>query len=530
MVPILIQVFLPSPRNPPAVTADLLQQTSSSKLFHTAEVTKLAETVCALQTDLQAVLVGTLDEFLQKGPEFPFDSSFEDKAREPMLTLHSSGSTGLPKLVTFPHGSYACTDRDFLLLVVPGRKNQDLTIFDFEGKGGKFYTIFPQFHTAGFFVNVVVPLYSHAVVVTGPTLLPPSGALLLEIMQQQKLLGIYVPPLIVEHFFKEPGGFYHLRSLDWVCFTGGPLSQPVGDALSKETLLCQYYGSRETEQIHQLVPKREDWSWMEWHPSERLEMREVDNDLFEVVLFPPQHGEDPTMLSCNFPEVSEWHTQDLFKQHPSKPQLWRFYGRRDDLILLSNGVKLNPIPLESAVLSYPAVAGALMIGQGRFQPALLIEPSPDCERECLVQSLWPLVQKANAAMPGHGRIVKSMILLSTLTKPFTRAAKGTIVRELTERDYGEEIEALYTQRSLDREMPVSKSMNEESKLQDLVRRAVLPAFPDSTIGDDDDLLGAGLDSLKALEIATDLKQGLDDLSSNPSLLTPKFVYQHSSIT
>ena len=67
--------------------------------------------------------------------------------------------------------------------------------------------------------------------------------------------------------------------------------------------------------------------------------------------------------------------------------------------MLSNGEKFNPVPIESMLQGHPLVGGALVVGQGRSQAALLIEPKSGADAPNLEEDLWPLVQKSNSLVP-----------------------------------------------------------------------------------------------------------------------------------
>ncbi len=100
--------------------------------------------------------------------------------------------------------------------------------------------------------------------------------------------------------------------------------------------------------------------------------------------------------------------------------------------------------MESQLQGLPTISGAKVTGQNRFQPALLVEMSKsndEAESE-IIDQIWPAVGLVNCSMPGHGRVVRSMILLAKAGKPFARAGKGTVVRRLTENAYADEIDAL----------------------------------------------------------------------------------------
>ena len=50
-------------------------------------------------------------------------------------------------------------------------------------------------------------------------------------------------------------------------------------------------------------------------------------------------------------------------------------GRKDDVIVLSTGEKVVPIPQEGLITSSPLANGAVVFGRGRDECGVLIEPS-----------------------------------------------------------------------------------------------------------------------------------------------------------
>jgi hypothetical protein len=84
--------------------------------------------------------------------------------------------------------------------------------------------------------------------------MPPSGALLKEVMKHQKLRALYLPPSIAEQLLSEPDGIDFFKELDFLCYTGGPFSSNAGRLLSTVTELCPLYGSTEAFQVPQLAP------------------------------------------------------------------------------------------------------------------------------------------------------------------------------------------------------------------------------------------------------------------------------------
>ena len=247
----------------------------------------------------------------------------------------------------------------------------------------------------------------------------------------------------------EPRGLEQAKRLDFLLYAGGPLSPTTGDLLSQVTDVCQFYGSTEMGAVQTLVPLREDWASLEWHPSHYVDMQPSEDEAYEMVLHRNPNLQGIRNLSCNFPDVGEWHTRDLFRPHPTKPNLWRFHGRTDDIIVLSNGEKFNPSPSEAIIAGHHLLSGVVIVGLARFQPALLVETRDGValRTEAVVEEIWPIVERANAQAPSHARIIRSMIVVANGTKRFERAGKGTVLRKTTADKFESEIEASYSKDS-----------------------------------------------------------------------------------
>jgi hypothetical protein len=112
---------------------------------------------------------------------------------------------------------------------------------------------------------------------------------------------------------------------------------------------------------------------------------------------------------------------------------------------MPSGQKLNPIPLETSLLSHPTITGAVVIvvGDGCDTPALLLEPAePVASPEAFIEDAWPLVESFNAAAPTHTQINRSKVAV-VQPRGLVRAPKGTVVRKLTTERFRDFIEDLY---------------------------------------------------------------------------------------
>ena len=146
--------------------------------------------------------------------------------------------------------------------------------------------------------------------------------------------------------------------------------------------------------------------------------------LYELVLVRHPATDKYHSAFETFPDLDIYPMKDLFSKHPSKPDHWLYMGRADDVIVLSNGEKLNPLSTEAKVREHLDVKGALVVGQGKFAPGLIVELQPEVakltqiaeDRARIVDSIWPYVSSANEKQPGHAQLAQDRILLAPQDK------------------------------------------------------------------------------------------------------------------
>lgn len=530
----LYQVLLPSPRNSAWMNASLLQQTQCRHFLYAPEVETIVKPLLEHQADLRVYKIGALSDMTKPDtPHYAYDKEYDASKWDPILILHSSGSTGPPKPIVMNHATFAVGDNDRNLPTIPGRVNQNWSLWDF-AQQETFFSPFPAFHLAGFSSMVMLPIYyQNAKLVMSPPTRPPTGHLVSEIMDQFELKSVFCPPVIAEQLVQESGAIEKCKRLNFLLYAGGPLSQNAGEALSKVTDVCQFYGQTETGGIQALVPRRENWASLEWNPLQEAIMELYGDDIYEFTMKRNPALEKIRSLSANFPDAEVWHTKDLFKRHPTNPDLWTFHGRVDDIIVLSNGEKFNPVPSELHISAHSLLSGALIIGQGHPQPCLILEPKdPDQKLESLVDAVWPSIEEANSRAPGQARITRDMILITFPSRPFVRSGKGTVVRASTGQQYNDEIAELFSRDiSKNLERIALSSPVDQAAATKFVSQVMASAFPGHQLQPNDDLFSLGLDSLQALEVIKLLKAGIRaaDTTTDISWVSMKYLYLHSSI-
>lgn len=496
--------MIPSVRNSSSQHLSVFVAADCDRLLYTPNFESTVSSLKSMRPGLKSYSVPELDVLLRTpSKHYEYIKTWAEARTDPIIVAHSSGSTGNPKPTTITNGVYSTYDNHRKIPKIPGRKIQGYTLLDLDG--GKFYNPFPPFHLAGLFAMTIMPIFYDCTVTLGPPEKPPSGELLSQAMEMLKIKAGWCPPTVIEQLLEQPGGFEQAASLDWIMYTGGPLAQAVGDKLCTVTDVCQMYGSTETGPHITLVPLSENWQWFEWHPLLENKMEDQGDGTYEMVVY-----KDPSLdwvrhLSQAYPHLEVWHTNDLFVRHPEAPHLWKFAGRKDDVLVLSNGEKFNPVNMEGAIVGHPLVRGALIVGTGRFQASLIVEPKPglNMSKDAFIDSIWPAVEKGNSLGPAHGRIFRHKVVIATEDKPFKRAGKGTVIRGQTTKLYSDEVDAVYAEEVINVEQ--LSSAEDVDGITKIVRSCVSRMMPDS-ITDADNLFVFGMDSLQTLELTKALNR------------------------
>jgi acyl-coenzyme A synthetase/AMP-(fatty) acid ligase len=241
-----------------------------------------------------------------------------------------------------------------------------------------------------------------------------------------------ITPSVLTDIAQSPVVLQKMKKLDWVMYGGSPLSKSVGDILCRHARLLSGVGSTEGGFYLSYLPEAsEDWEYLHYHESMGIIFKEPDspNDASREAVISRTNDIHVQHAFITFPDQETFATNDLYEQHPSKTHLWRYVGRKDDVIVLSNGEKLMPTDMEAIISLHPHVSAALIAGQGRFQPILIVEEKPGQEKRPIsakINAIWSAVTKANEQAPGHGKIDKSHIMFLPDGQTFKRSNKGLV--------------------------------------------------------------------------------------------------------
>ncbi|EHA19603.1 hypothetical protein ASPNIDRAFT_129526 [Aspergillus niger ATCC 1015] len=535
--------LLLSTRNSQAAFHHLLLKTSCSVLVDGSERPQLKKVVDQVEIacsdlGLQRWRMDPVGDVFAASPvtSYPHQENFADIEDRPAIIIHSSGTTGLPKPVTLTHGYLATLDQMQTLPVPQGRESAQLFL---RHKGEMRFSHGPLFH----FIGIVC--VCECIFYETPFLLSPDRPLTPDLFSRIMATPnpprwCLIAPFALQDLWSSEKGRQALQGLSAVNFGGAPLSSATGNAISSHFRLQTLMGSSETGYTPTLLCEDPaDWACFEWNPAFEHRMEEVGDGLWELVIPRPSsrryHG-----IFHAFPHLSEYRTGDLFEPHPTKPHLWRSKGRADDIIVLSNGEKLNPIDAEHHLESHSLVHRAAIFGQDRFQVALLVQPKWDELPETwtpqwLKQALEPLMKDANGLLPAHGQIHHNRVAIASCDRPFALAPKGSLRRRETAQLYEDVINALYSDAT-----GYEGSTRDVEKLQESTMEGIEQWLQETvsrilggiTVDLDVDIVTLGMDSLQVVRLAQVLQDAADRMSQTKQisiLWTSAAIYEQATV-
>jgi acyl-coenzyme A synthetase/AMP-(fatty) acid ligase len=380
----------------------------------------------------------------QLSPEFPYKAKPWNEAKhEPILVLHSSGTTGAPKPVVYQNGTLKGLDTAWR------GEAGEMPLFD-GMNGGFLYAPFPAFHSAGFLFMTVLPVFSQSTMVmpyAGENS-AQNGHLALHIIKEKRTEMICVSPLVLKKISQCDEGVKILAGLKWVLYGGAPLPKSLGEHLSANGVnLVAIYGTTEATWIPTLLPASGHWDWLRFHPDAKIEWKQLENDEHTHELCFKNEGLAHNELRATHwtLKTDYWRSNDLFIRHPWKTDLWKYVGRKDDILVLAHAGMVNPVPVEDIIQSHPLIDGAIMAGAYRWPPCLLIEPRAGVEHhEKLRLDIWSIVEEANGILRQDNRIPMNKIMILA-PNSLERNPKGGVVRYKSLRKHAETIQKCYAE-------------------------------------------------------------------------------------
>ncbi|KAG6018533.1 putative NRPS-like protein biosynthetic cluster, partial [Claviceps citrina] len=519
------QAFFVSPRNTVEGQRSLLERTGCKHVWY-AESFFPAVRAWTEGRVTACWQVPPEEEWLRaETPPFPYTKTYDEARFDPLVVLHTSGSTGVPKPIVLRQGGLAVSD-DFRVNLAAPFHGGDFFWRHWQAHSTRMLSMMPGFHASGLLANfLIVPIYFDLPIALPPGDQPLTADLSMKCLARSGADSAMMPPSLLEELSMRKDGLDALKKLSFVSFGGGNLATRAGDRLVERGVTP--FNDPKNWQYFSLNGEAMGAVWR---------LHDADEQIYELVIR-RKDPRDPLDQPCfyTFPEKTEWPSGDLFKAHPTLRDHWRYQGRADDIIVLSNGEKLNPVTLEDGVMGHSLIKGALVVGQDRFQPALFLEPytQPATEDEArqLVEQTWPLIDALNKQTVAHGRISRQLVALTDPDAPLPRTPKGTLQRAAANRLYGRRAEELFARAHV---VDAAHVHRLDVGSPDSVLRSLLALLADKMklehLGADEDFFSAGMDSLQVLHLARLLRAGFEaaGVRVSPAAVAARQVYAHST--
>ncbi|TVY17157.1 Non-canonical non-ribosomal peptide synthetase FUB8 [Lachnellula arida] len=533
--------FFSSNRNSLNAHLSLLESTQCNILVVAEEGAPTIYKQIISKRQMRTKSMPALDLFLnldENVAPYPFNKTFAEARFDPLIIMHTSGSTGFPKPVFVKHGTWAAMDA---YQMIPPSDEGPLHSDYLRGK--RVLLNLPMFHGACECFIYGMGVYGGAI-----PLLPPPGPRTAEVMDMAHrhghVFGSIAPPSVLKDLYEMPSYFDGIAArVSFLGFAGGSLSKETGDKISKSIKVIGFFGSTETAYLPCRISSVNDWIYYNYSHFLGHDYRPRKDGRHEMVIVRNTDFDLYQSIFSTFPQLIEYSTADIYEQHPEKPGYWAHRGRADDIIAFSSGEKTNPISFEETMTAHPEVKAAYVGGNNEFQASLLIEPkvypASEQQRASLIDNLWPTVETANRDCPAHARVLPNFIIFAKPNKPFPRAGKETIQRASIPELYAEEFEELYANATKARNVPgipqtvqLVQEARADTDLRDSLRHLI--ATNSWLVGELDnqtDLFEAGLDSLQLPGLVNQINSFLSairpDLGAVP--VSMKAIYTHRNV-
>lgn len=361
------------------------------------------------------------------------DLAFANAGDDQGFIIHSGGTTGLPKPVPLKASAWLLQAHRMVQRNPPANTLSTL----------------PLFHSFGL-VTLLRGLVGGTRVSILNAARPVTAQIIKKGLDLTNSQAIVTVPYTMKCVVEADGGLERLGQLREVINAGSAVPDELGDkVVAAGTNIFHFYGQTECGALMEPPKDRLLWNWVTPLPHSAPYLKfepegNGDQNLYHLFVLP---GLKQKVFSDQ-PDGS-YATKDLFQRHPEEPNLWKFVARKDDIIVLVNGEKADPIPIEDAVMMNPNVKVAVAFGAGHESVGLIVIKSdigsllPDYQ---YLESILPDIELGNSRVPAYARLSSDLVIVKDEDTQYPATDKSTVIRPLFLKMFGKDIENVYSAR------------------------------------------------------------------------------------
>lgn len=446
------KMLFPSPRYGPEALGKLIETVDAKVLLSPetpyAVEAEIVEKKKGVITKFQAPSVDQL--FAERVAVYPFAKTFATCKDEPMICLHTSGTTGFPKPILWTHNWIASQSQTLNLPLPAGFIRHDYHIRYQKNRRARLLVTGPHFHASGIFNMVLYPLLLGTNPIYSQLGATPEEAVdraiaALEVLHTERVVAsgsaselsqkvadcVSVVPTFIEYVAKHPEKLNQIvQRSHSLRYGGGSVSRTAGDTITDKIHLVCGIGSTE-QGVWPSIRRTEDgmkrdrrWEYVTPHPALNLQFRPVSEDagktMYEAVMV-RNNGKDwdgyvQPLFRC-FADLKEKSMGDLFIRSQRSPDMWKHHGRTDDLLVFLSNEKFFPTVAEQRIASHSGITEALIIGTRRPKAALIVRLEEGFE----LDDVWEEIEEVNVDSPLYARVKKDMVIVAQ--EPFFEDGK-----------------------------------------------------------------------------------------------------------
>ncbi|KAI7869035.1 hypothetical protein BDF14DRAFT_1787307 [Spinellus fusiger] len=421
-----------STKNSSAANASVLKSGNVTTLLTVPSYNKMAYDTADILSNCKVIIANHHD--IDAMIEQPLNTNAEDILQvipksldDTILVLHSSGSTGSPKIIYL-------NSRVFMNSIEIFQVSEKDSGFDvFGNKPNTFFYYTALFHMSGQILINMIILNGGSIVFMEPKVICTKK--IFAAIRDSKCDVTIFSPLTMEqllHYTSESGEWSVLQNQKAMIHAGASMKREVSDLFTKNRVnICSYYGSTE----------------LGGFMTENLAINGPNKYYLKPLSIISQYYFSSLSISAKRREDGNFETGDLFLEDASNPGHYTYFSRTGDILVLNSASKVNPIPIESIIRQSPVINHALVFGEGHPYIGVLVELSNEARTKYSDNEIQDLVHsavdEANASALEYTVIKKSMIKILSTDENLPTTDKNTVMRNLGYVQYKKIIDDIY---------------------------------------------------------------------------------------